>query len=459
MRSRTRRAAARLESRVQKVASRAQLSTKKLHCASLTRHNAIVRYPPQPPGHGVLLSTGRDLERARQLEEETLRLSKAKLGNEHPMTLHALASVASDYSALGMHEQVLPLCQEILRFRHKRLGEDHPETIQSMHNLADAYLSLGRIEEVLPLYRDAVRINELQHGEKDARTLRSRADLANGLRRLGQHTEAVQEIEEVLRLKKIVYDENSPEIFSAIHEVSRIYSAAGQFDKALDLEEKTRARALKVLGPDHEDSIYCLDMLSLRYLETAVMQAWLGRQESLARTAERMIANTRDSNLQVALERTAKVWSFLPQATPERRAEILSAATRAVERGKNSNFLIYFQMALGMSQYRSGLYADADSTPAATVASQSAKEDTHVQATCAFYRAMGLHHQGNAAEALSLAKATAQRMKPLPADESQPLAGNSNIDDLIVWMACKEAKSLIGFEVVETNQTEQNSNP
>jgi len=149
----------------------------------------------------------------------------------------------------------------------------------------------------------------------------------------------------------------------------------------------------------------------------------------------------------------------LPQATPERRAEILSAATRAVERGKNSNFLIYFQMALGMSQYRSGLYADADSTPAATVASQSAKEDTHVQATCAFYRAMGLHHQGNAAEALSLAKATAQRMKPLPADESQPLAGNSNIDDLIVWMACKEAKSLIGFEVVETNQTEQNSNP
>jgi hypothetical protein len=37
-------------------------------------------------------------------------------------------------------------------------------------------------------------------------------------------------------------------------------------------------------------------------------------------------------------------------------------------------------------------------------------------------------------------------MKPLPADEQNPLAGNSNVDDLILWLAYKEAKALIGFD-------------
>jgi hypothetical protein len=45
-----------------------------------------------------------------------------------------------------------------------------------------------------------------------------------------------------------------------------------------------------------------------------------------------------------------------------------------------------------------------------------------------------------------LATAAAARMKPLPKDEKNPLAGNAIADDLILWMAYKEAKALIKFE-------------
>ena len=62
---------------------------------------------------------------------------------------------------------------------------------------------------------------------------------------------------------------------------------------------------------------------------------------------------------------------------------------------------------------------------------------------------MSLFRQGNVDEARQLATETAVRMKPLPADGQNPL-GVSNHDnfhnDLIVWLAYKEAKDLIEFD-------------
>jgi hypothetical protein len=66
--------------------------------------------------------------------------------------------------------------------------------------------------------------------------------------------------------------------------------------------------------------------------------------------------------------------------------------------------------------------------------------------TAALYRAMSLFRQGKEDEARTLATAAAAKMKPLPADEKNPLAGNARADDLILWMAYKEAKALIKFE-------------
>ena len=37
-------------------------------------------------------------------------------------------------------------------------------------------------------------------------------------------------------------------------------------------------------------------------------------------------------------------------------------------------------------------------------------------------------------------------MKPLPRNENNPLAGKVTPDDLILWLAYKEAKALIQFD-------------
>ncbi len=63
-----------------------------------------------------------------------------------------------------------------------------------------------------------------------------------------------------------------------------------------------------------------------------------------------------------------------------------------------------------------------------------------------FYRAMSLFRQGKKDEARKLATEAAAKIKPLPADENNPLAEGVVHNDLIMWLAYKEAKAMIKFD-------------
>ena len=100
-------------------------------------------------------------------------------------------------------------------------------------------------------------------------------------------------------------------------------------------------------------------------------------------------------------------------------------------------------MALGMAEYRSEHFAEADA--ALIAAATGGKDDPRVVGTSAFYRAMALFRQGKTDLACKLATEAAAKMKPLPVDEQNPLQGGADHDDLIMWLAYKEAKAVIGF--------------
>ena len=115
-----------------------------------------------------------------------------------------------------------------------------------------------------------------------------------------------------------------------------------------------------------------------------------------------------------------------------------------MELGKGGEWWEWRLLALGMAEYRSGNDAAADRDPARR--REGRPEQPHVTGTSAFYRAMSLFRQGKPDEARKLAIAAAAKMKPLPKDEQNPLAGGANHDDLILWLAYKEAKALIKFD-------------
>jgi hypothetical protein len=45
-------------------------------------------------------------------------------------------------------------------------------------------------------------------------------------------------------------------------------------------------------------------------------------------------------------------------------------------------------------------------------------------------------------------------MKPLPQDEQNPFANGAYYDDLILWLAYKEAKAMIGFDAAPPAKAE-----
>ena len=125
-----------------------------------------------------------------------------------------------------------------------------------------------------------------------------------------------------------------------------------------------------------------------------------------------------------------------------------------MELGKNDNMLPWFQMDLGIAEYRSGHFAEA--VAALSAGENAGGTNTPVPCTSAFYHAMSLFRQGKKNEARRLAIDASFKMKPFPKDEKNPLADNSNFDDLILWMACKEAKALIKFDAVPVTEVQRN---
>jgi tetratricopeptide (TPR) repeat protein len=181
------------------------------------------------------------------------------------------------------------------------------------------------------------------------------------------------------------------------------------------------------------------------FQRVTTLQAWFGQEKELADTCQRGLELAKDTTVPETADIVAKAWCLLPRAEKAQRTAALTLAHKAVDQGSTNPNLPYFHLALGMAAYRSGHWAAADR--ALLAASRLGTNNYHVSVTTAFYQAMSLFRQGKEAEARQLAAEAAAKMRPLPADEKNPLEGHANADDLILWMAYNEAKAMMKFDM------------
>ena len=89
------------------------------------------------------------------------------------------------------------------------------------------------------------------------------------------------------------------------------------------------------------------------YLRVAPLQAWLGQDKEYSSTCENLLSLAKDTEDSMLADTAAKCCSLRP-ADPERREAALVLARRAVEHGKRSPWLDFYEMGLGMAEYRCG---------------------------------------------------------------------------------------------------------
>lgn len=282
---------------------------------------------------------------------------------------------------------------------------------------ASKWLQHGLIDDLTATVRETIR--------SDPTNVAAHEALGNLLSNLGKTTDARAEFEAVCMLRKKLV-EQFPDEPTYRRELRNSLVALGR-----------TAEAIPHLVAAWERSPH--DTLLL--LEIVALQSWFGQGQAVHATCQKAISLAKDSADPTTAERTAKVCCLRGGADAAQIEAALALAEKSVRLGGDHPSMGFFQMARGMAQYRAGQYADASETlkPLA----ETSPTDSFLSLTSAFYRAMALYRCGQEAQAQELASQAVTNMKPLPADEQNPLTGNANHDDLILWLSYKEAASFI----------------
>ena len=288
-------------------------------------------------------------------------------------------------------------------------------------------------------------------------------DMANSYAAAGRHAEARKLHEETLALRKAKLGPDHPGTIESMSNLADSDYALGRLDEALKLREQTLALRRAKLGADHPDTLLSMSNLAESFLAAgrlgealalleegsnakkgdaacsrtlAALQAWLGRDRDYEATRRRALAHARGTTDGAVARRAGQAAALRPSTDPAELEAMLILGRKAAEGGKGQQEML----ALGMAEFRNGHLAAADE---ALLAAAKAEPDA-----ADFYRAMSLFRQGKNDEARKLATEAAAKMKPLARRRPRtrwPAAEPTTID-LILWLACKEAKSLIGLD-------------
>jgi eukaryotic-like serine/threonine-protein kinase len=350
--------------------------------------------------------------------------------------------------------------------RHKQLTKADELAVKSQSLLAEKQWA-----EAEPLIRQCLATREKMQPDAWS-TFNAQSMLGGALLGQKQYAEAepllLAGYEGMKQREKSIPPEGNIRLPEAVERLVQLYEALDKKDevarwtkereaieaptkKAKELERTSAAADRAIAAGRTQDALVHLVALSAArpddtflFLKVTTLQAWFGQDKELAATCRRGLELATNTTVPETADRAAKVCCVLPTTEKEQLDAALALARKAVQLGKGSQNQPWFQMALGMAEYRSGQFAEADA--ALIAAAKGAENNPHVAGTSALYRAMSLFRQGKEDEARKLATAAAAKMKPLPKDEKNPLADNANPDDLILWLAYKEAKALIQFE-------------
>jgi serine/threonine protein kinase/tetratricopeptide (TPR) repeat protein len=331
----------------------------------------------------------------------------------------------------------------------RKLAEENPAVTEFRSGLAvfdnnfGMLLSaMGESADAKAEYRKALAIEQKLADDNPSVTIyRSRLavshhNLGDLLKRTGKPADAEAEYREAVAIQQKLADDN-PSITDFQNHLANTLLHLGRTREAV-------APLVAASSANPNDTFLAM--------KVAALQAWFGQEQELADTCARALDFAKVTSDPMTAERAAKICCVSATQDKTRLEAALALARKSVELGKSSILLAWFQMTVGMVQYRLGHYpaADAALITAAITAKNTPKWDAidvlMVEGTSALYRAMSQFRQGNEAEARKLAAEAATKMPPLPKDENNPLADDVSQDHLILWLAYKEAKALINFD-------------
>jgi eukaryotic-like serine/threonine-protein kinase len=402
------------------------------------------------------------------------------LANQPAYRAELQATLAQTYDGLGLFREAIPLQEKVRDYYLAASGPEHPDTLTAMNNLAHFYEKVGRRDEAIKLDERGLTLRRKVNGPEHPDTLQAMGNLAVSLDAAGRQDEAIKLGEQVLALRRRVSGPEHPDTLQAMGNLAISLDAAGRRDEALKLQEELLVLNRKISGPDNTNTLEAMHELArydcsvgrneegIALLEKsceldpkdidaseglATWQTWFGKDADYEAARLRLVQQAEGTGQAPKAERAAKVYCLRPSADTAVLTKVLNLAWQAVELRRSSPLLPWYQLTLGLAEYRNGQYAAAEHT---LVAAEQTAGD--YQTTARLFRAMSLFRQDRLEEARTLFSQAEAQMHPLPADERKPLVdGRMAYHDLLIcWLAYKEARSLLNESATGTTAVHAN---
>ncbi len=416
-------------------------------------------------------------------------------GAAHPNLAQSLNSLASVLRNEGKLAEAEPIRREALAMQSRLLGGENAEVAQTLSNLGELLVAENKWPEAEPLYRDSLAIRRKIFGDDSMLAAESLTNLGELLGKEGKWDEARK-----LYLEKA--GETSASASAAQYALGVMYlhgqgvppdavtgahwlrqsADSGNTRAQIDLavlyfngtglppdEREARkwfqqaAKAGNLLATKTLANCYCAAGRSDEGIATlekfwnahpkdmdaaltlATWQAWFGKAADYEATRQQIIKLATGTEDALTAELAAKAYCLCPSTNEVSLADALALARLGVEFRKGTPWLCWYQLSLGLAEYRNNQFAGAEQILAS--AEQTAGKYQDIPGPARFFRVMSLLKQGRADTARQVFNQAEAQMPPYPQDTGKPLLDGkmASHDVMIGWLAYQEAKSLLAM--------------
>ncbi|MBR6530676.1 MAG: tetratricopeptide repeat protein [Clostridia bacterium] len=202
---------------------------------------------------------------AAKLDQTVFEKRKVMLGEDHPDTLSAMNNLAASLHVLGEYERSLGLKEEVLERRTRCFGKDHLRTLAAKNNLAVTLSALAEHERALTLRKEVLEKRREKLGESHPETLMAMTNLAATLHVLGHYDEALELKQKVVHIRTELFGENHPEVHASWLGLATTLAALGDYDGAERLESECLEKRRLLLGSDHPETLSAMNNLAATF--------------------------------------------------------------------------------------------------------------------------------------------------------------------------------------------------
>jgi tetratricopeptide (TPR) repeat protein len=200
------------------------------------------------------------LDEAAAFYERALATWKTALGEKHPSTAIAQASLGSLYCDRGWYARAEPLLAAALSTRERVLGPDHPKTAASVTMLGGLYLLSGRASEAEKQLERAWAAFQAAGSEASPDGVKTLHNLASSEFRQGaydrrKYGEAEQHLRKLVELRERTTGLGSLALAAALDSLSRTCVEMKNYREAERAEGRALAIRRTALGPQHPDTV------------------------------------------------------------------------------------------------------------------------------------------------------------------------------------------------------------